>query len=384
MSVSILKPDCTWNVHVQSIILDVIAKLIDPDRRQVFWEILHRDLVTHQSPSALLDRFDRLGHSLDELEIIQELLKNYHVLAGDDGDEVLIPWLAFNIFPRLQETRDQLQTLETTIDMVSSKLTDFTQGLERTLASEDRHAKTGGCRNVQLRNLNAVLQEYKDAQIHGHDTNAPQSTSTTGGTSGSLNSDDRYKALTERIQALEEKVKEDQDRLEACPSNLVSTGSLKNARSQTMQDTVQKLPSGFEALSDASTSSTCTLTPASSVVNDPIEESNNTNHGDVAPVAPLNLRVFVHAKSYVVVNHDGMIFLDSPHCFLVKMHEDTPFKSLTDKLREDYGDMDLHRRSLPLRRISDRDTPASLKLGQNDKLMFANISNRVKTMDLTE
>ncbi|KAH0259692.1 hypothetical protein KCU91_g15069, partial [Aureobasidium melanogenum] len=315
------------------------------------------------------DTPNSLGLEENSLINIVELLKNY--TWEDAGDGVLVPWLAFDVFPQLQDSRDRFQTLETTIDMVSRRLSSFSQDLERELASEDPDARIGDHDNVQVQRLRAVLRQHTNAPVHDHDTDAPHSTSGTGGTSESLDMDDRYKALTERIKALEEK-----------PFVMVEE-SAGTARSQPMQGAAQEPPSEFAALSDASTSSTCTPTPASTVVNEPVRKSSNTSRDRVSTATILELRVFVHFDDIVTVEPDGIEYYETPYPMIIRMHRNAPFKSLIDKLRGKFGDHELRQQNDPLKCIFDSDTPDSLNLEKDDELIFALINDRVETMDLT-
>ncbi|KAG9523067.1 hypothetical protein KCV07_g2709, partial [Aureobasidium melanogenum] len=334
MAGGILKPGVYWNVRVQEKMIIVIAELIDPDRRQAFWQELKMVFMTYQSPSDLLEIFDRLAYPLDELKLIQELLKNY--TWEDDGDGVLIAWLAFDVFPQLQASRDRFQTLETTIGMVSRRLSSFRQELERALASDDPDARTGDYDKVG-----------------------------TGGTSVSLDMDDRYKALTERIKALEEKVQDNRDNMES-------------------HQPFSEPPLDFAAVSDGSIFSTCTLTPASTVVNETVGQSNDMGRADVVPTAPLELHIAVYLDVVHVVA-DRITHAGVSWPLLVRMHSNTPFKSLTDKLRQQYGRDHMYLRQMhsPLKCVFDSDTPASLNLTQDMELIYGPINGAVETIDLT-
>ncbi|KAG9561806.1 hypothetical protein KCU71_g8576, partial [Aureobasidium melanogenum] len=382
MAGGILKPGVYWNVRVQEKMIIVIAELIDPDRRQAFWQVLKMDLMTYQSPSDLLEIFDRLGYPLDELKLIQELLKNY--TWEDDDDGVLIPWLAFDVFPQLQASRDRFRTLETTIGMVSRRLSSFSQDLEMELASEDPDVETEDYDKMQAQCLRAVLRQHTDATAHDCDTNTSQSTSTTGGTPGSLDTNDRYKALTERIKALEEKVQDNRDNTRSHQPFVMVEGSAKTAHGQTMQSVAQEPPLDFAAVSDGSTFSTCTLTPASTVVNETVGQSNDMGRDDVVPTAPLELHIAVY-PDVVHVAADRITQAGVSWPSLVRMHSNTPFKSLTDKLRQQYGrdHMYLRQKHSPLKCVFDSDTPASLNLTQDMELIYGPINGAVETIDLT-
>ncbi|KAH0335931.1 hypothetical protein KCU81_g8827, partial [Aureobasidium melanogenum] len=166
-----------------------------------------------------------------------------------------------------------------------------------------------------------------------------------------------------------------------------------------MRDAIQETSSGFEALSDASASSTCTLTPASvsqpkeirenptkseqTVVNEPLGKSSNDDH--VRSVV-LELQIAVYYDLVHIVG-DGLRHPAFHHPLLVRTNSNTPFKVLKDKLRDRYyernGEMDLRLKQSPLKCLFGSDTPTSLELTEGVELMYARINGAVKTIDLT-
>lgn len=96
------------------------------------------------------------------------------------------------------------------------------------------------------------------------------------------------------------------------------------------------------------------------------------DHDDVAPAAPLELRVAVHLD-LVHANSDGITQHGVDRTVPVRMHSNTPFKSLKDKLHEiydgtpveRYGKMDLRQAHSPLQCIFDSDTPASVSISRS-------------------
>ena len=77
---------------------------------------------------------------------------------------------------------------------------------------------------------------------------------------------------------------------------------------------------------------------------------NNIRNGDEMLAAPLRLSITVHA----IDEHR----LQPTRSVLVRMHPNTPFKFLKDKLRVKYSDRELM--LSPLEYVFDSDTPASV------------------------
>jgi type II secretory pathway component PulJ len=239
-----------------------IAELIgDPERRAPFWGSIKQGPICQSLPE-FLQKFVQHGYQLNEFTIIQALLIN-PIRFQDDDREAIISWLIFDILPRLQESHARIQTLETTVNMLWRRLSDFIKDLAEALPLEHRHGDDANAAKLRLNFLSIVLQDCKDNLDRDRASDAPRSTSGTGGASGCLGIDRRYKALTDRIQALEKMVQENRDNMESHQSFVMVEESAKTAHGQIVESEVQEPPLQLEALSDAPTSSTCTLSPAS-------------------------------------------------------------------------------------------------------------------------
>ncbi|KAH0164121.1 hypothetical protein KCU67_g5286, partial [Aureobasidium melanogenum] len=267
--------------------------------------------------------------------------------------------------------------------MLSRRLSSFIKDLAETLPSGDRFANVSGYQKTQLNRLSTALQQHKEFPTQDHGMDDPKPTGDTESTSGCLGIDRRYKALTDRIQALEKMVQENRDNMESHQPFVMVEESAKTAHGPIVESEVQEPPLQFEPLSDASTYSTCTLTPASTVVNEPVGKSSNTGGDRVTTATTLDLRVLIHVDEIVAASSDSIDYDETPYTLVVRMHRNAPFKSLTDKLCENSGCHELRQKNSPLKCIFDSDTPASLNLKQDDELIFAITSDRLKTLDLT-
>ncbi|KAG9675257.1 hypothetical protein KCU99_g7909, partial [Aureobasidium melanogenum] len=382
MSRGFTKPGVYWDENIQETMTITIAELIgDPERRAPFWGPIKQGPICQSLPE-FLQKFVQHGYQLNEFTIIQALLIN-PIRFQDDDREAIISWLIFDILPRLQESHARIQTLETTVNMLWRRLSGFIKDLAEALPLEHRHGDDANAAKLRLNFLSIVLQHCKDNLDRDRASDAPRSTSGTGGASGCLGIDRRYKALTDRIQALEKMVQENRDNMESHQPFVMVEESAKTAHGQIVESEVQEPPLQFEALSDAPTSSTCTLSPASTVVNEPVGGSSNTGCDRVTTATTLDLRVLIHVDEIVAVSSDSIDYDETPYNLVVRMHRNAPFKSLTDKLCENSGCHELRQKNSPLKCIFDSDTPASLNLKQDDELIFAITSDRLKTLDLT-
>jgi hypothetical protein len=117
------------------------------------------------------------------------------------------------------------------------------------------------------------------------------------------------------------------------------------------------------------------------------------------PSTPLSLRIKVHTDD------DGHHRLNRPgstHSMIVRMYPNTPFKVLTDKLRERWSNRELMLSGHAMEYVFDSDTPASVsglltdvacfitntrydqfKLEQDDSLEFARVYFGAELLDLT-
>lgn len=175
---------------------------------------------------------------------------------GDDHSEIITPWLVFDILPRLQGSHSRIQALESTVNLLTSRLSSLIEDLARALPFEhDRFAPM----EARLNPLSVILQKHKDDLGCDHDMDAG-AISSTGNTSKRLGIDDRVKVLNESIQA-SKKVQENLVNMESNQPFLMVDEPAEIAYQQRMRTVIQKLPSGLA--SDDSSPSTCTLTPAS-------------------------------------------------------------------------------------------------------------------------
>jgi hypothetical protein len=81
-----------------------------------------------------------------------------------------------------------------------------------------------------------------------------------------------------------------------------------------------------------------------------------------AAATPLKLHVRVYNDA--MARHSQR--RGSAHSILVRVHPNTPFKNLTDKLRQKYGDHTMALDESPSFYIFDSDTPASVSASCQD------------------
>ncbi|KAG9656085.1 hypothetical protein KCU95_g15690, partial [Aureobasidium melanogenum] len=328
-----------------------------------------------------LQKVDQAGYTLDEFKMFQTMLAAYsNDLQPALG--VIAAWLVYDVLPRLQESHARSQALEGTVDLITKRFSAFVEDIS--VALPEAHGMPSLTVNqMRLNCLSTALQKHKEEVGCNDNKHASQPTKEPAEAFEDTDEGGRYTVLIKRIEALEKMVQENRDSMEAHRPFAMVEESAEIARNQTMQDAVQDPSLEFATLSDASTSSTCTLTPASTVVNEPVGESSNTGRDRVSTATTLELRVFIHVDEMVTATSNGVSYVISPCSLVVRMHLNTPFKLLTDKLREKYGDQELRQKDSPLKYIFDSDTPASLNLEQDDELIYADISDRVETIDLT-
>ncbi|KAG9958822.1 hypothetical protein KCU61_g8024, partial [Aureobasidium melanogenum] len=259
MSEASPKPGVYWKEHTKKSVITAVARLIgDPQRQASFWGSMKEHFTTCRNLPEFLQKFDQHGHHLDEFKVIQALLNRY----GDDDDDMINSWLIFDILPRLQESHARSQALESTVDIITKTFSAFIRDVSDALP-EAHGMPSITMHQARLNRLSTTLQKYREAFGCNNNNHTPQSSKRPGEAFEDSNEDDRCTVLTKRIEALEKIVQENRDNMEAHQPFVMVEESAETARSQTMQEAAQEPPSEFAALSDASTSSTCTLTPAS-------------------------------------------------------------------------------------------------------------------------
>jgi hypothetical protein len=102
------------------------------------------------------------------------------------------------------------------------------------------------------------------------------------------------------------------------------------------------------------------------MIDEPIAGSNDMGHDLGTSAGPLQLCVTVHT--------DGEIHrqerLGPTQRIIVKINPNTPFKILSDKLLEKWGDHELRLSELPCEYVFDSDTPASISKSSTDVGFF--------------
>lgn len=246
-------PEMYWNSSLQTIASPIIAELMrDPDRNDPIWSSIDS---SSKCLSDFLGQFDEAGHSLDDLRVLQGML------LDTDGDETLMPFVVYNILPRLQATRARVQSLETTVDLISRKFSAFAKDVFEALPEYHGYVLPSTSQ-TQLNRLSAAFRKHKDTMCYNNDKDEPDLVSRSDSASGRIGKDDDHKRLVERVRVLEEMVAQDRNQREFRRSITTAEESCA-ADAQQPEHTMQAHQPAFAALSDASESSICTLTPAS-------------------------------------------------------------------------------------------------------------------------
>lgn len=208
-----------------------------------------------------LEKLDKAGCTLNEFEMLQTVVKAHHNDLKP-AVEVILPWLVYVSLPRLQASHGRSQALEIAVDLLSSRFSAFVKEIADALPEVRAILPAGRISEARLNRLSVALQMYKEACSSNDNNYASQSIKELRRASENTNEDGCYTVLMKRIEVLEKKVQESRDSIESHQPFVMVEESAETARSQIMQDAAQEPSSGLETLSNASTSSTCTLTPA--------------------------------------------------------------------------------------------------------------------------
>jgi hypothetical protein len=404
MSTSYLNPE------VPTVVFGTIAKLInDPKRNHPVWNLVRGCPDTYHDLREILQKFNVAGFSLDEFTVLQTLMSENH------DDRVVISRLAYDTLPRLRETETRFRTLETTLDLISRSFFAFVKDFSEALPEEqDPMYLAEDSPQRRLDSLSAVLQKHKDTRCYDNKSGTLQPISKIANILGYLDMEDRCKVLTERVQALEEMVKENRHQMKP-PQTVTAPEESSVAGTQELERAMQAHQLTFAAVSDASESSTYAPTPASvsgtaqivilsqltisqTVVNESLQEPDSIEPVVEVAATPLKLHVRVYRDAMARHTHRR----GPAQSVLVRIHPDTPFKTLTDKLREKHGDRTMALDESPSIYIFGSDTPASvsvsppgvaksmtngrrdqLELNNNAKLIYATYLDGFETLEPT-
>lgn len=161
---------------------------------------------------------------------------------------------------RLWSTTFFLGCRRLAVDLISRKFSAFAKDVSDALPEFHGYALVSTSQ-AQLNLLSAAFRKHKDTMCY-NDKDEPELVSRSGPVSGCIGTDDHHKRLTERVHILEEMVAQDRNQRKFRQSITTAEESCA-ADIQQPEHTIQAHQPAFAALSDASESSICILTPAS-------------------------------------------------------------------------------------------------------------------------
>jgi hypothetical protein len=251
-------PEPYWNAEIQKNVSDAIARLInDSYRSQPVWNWMKKCPDTCRDLREFLQKFSAAGLPLDESEVLQALVTEKY------GDKVPM-WLIYDILSRLRETQTRFQSLETAVDLTSRRFSAFIKDVSEALPEyHGPSSATNDPLQERLNSLSATFLQHKSIRCYDTEKGRLQPTSKSGQSSGCLDTNDRYKMLVERVQALEETIRKNRKRTESHQSQATEEIYDDTRFQEHVRRAMQELQPSSVALSDTSRSSNCILTPAS-------------------------------------------------------------------------------------------------------------------------
>ncbi|THW72847.1 hypothetical protein D6D17_10680, partial [Aureobasidium pullulans] len=256
----------------------------------------------------------------------------------EESSEKFLLWLVSEFLPRSETSAERVDILDSSIRKLSGRISKLAEDRIWTSVPIDNQGCHVSDAEEGIRRLHIALTAQKRLLASEHD-------SENFNTNLKTCIEPCFKNLVSRVESLEQMVKENREGMQLYQP--VTQGEELAARIQALENKIKELQPPFSMLSDAAESSTCTLTPASTVVNDSNDDAG-FRHAEAATAAPIYLRVKVYTH------------LGSPSkSMLVKMYPYTPFRFLTDKLAEKFGDHQLSS-SHSGQSIFDSETPKSV------------------------
>ncbi|THZ81315.1 hypothetical protein D6C84_06701 [Aureobasidium pullulans] len=357
------KSSSWWTVECEEMANFAIISLVPEEQQRHLFDGLEKRPATSRSIQEYLQYTSSLGYHFDELQLFAAL---FEYCGTEDIRDKFLLWLLGEVLPRFQGSTEKLKTLESSVQKLSERTAKLVEDLSISATIDDGGFPVDA--QEGMRQLGATLVAQKHLFASEHD-------SETSNTDLQTCMEPCFKNLVSRVESLEQMVKENREGMELYQT--VTQGEELEARIQALENKMKELQPPFSMLSDASESSTCTLTPASTVVNDSNDDAG-FRHAEAAAEAPIHLRVGVYDSPPLSSNSSAR----SPQIIVVKMYPHTPFKSLTDKLVEKFGDHQLGL-SRTGQSIFDSETPTSLGLEDFAQLIHTSIPNGEQTIDLT-
>ncbi|THX09983.1 hypothetical protein D6D13_05722 [Aureobasidium pullulans] len=353
-----------WTVGYEVMVDVEIANSLPGEQRASFWNNLKGPPGTSRNLQEHLQCISSLGYEFDEPQLFQKVFDYWEV---EESSEKFLLWLVSEFLPRTKTSAERVDILDSSIRKLSGRISKLAEDRIWTSVPTDNqgchvsNAEEGMRRLcIALTAQKRLLASQDDAENFNRDLQ--------------ISMKPCFKNLVSRVISLEQMVKKNREGMELYQT--VTRGEELESRIQALENKIEELQPPFSILSDASESSTCTLTPASTVVNDSNDDAG-FRHAEAVTAAPVDL----HVEAY----DDGAAYLNDwrpTQKMLVRMYPHTPFKILIDKLVEKFGDHQLSFRGTR-KSIFVSDTPSSLGLGDSAQLIYTSIPNGEQTIDLT-
>ncbi|THY72505.1 hypothetical protein D6C93_10488, partial [Aureobasidium pullulans] len=306
------------------------------EQRASFWNNLKGPPGTSRNLQEHLQRISSLGYQFDEPQLFQKVFDYWGV---EESSEKFLLWLVSEFLSHSKTSAERVDILDSCIRKLSGRISKLAEDRKWTsvpINNQECHVSDA---EEGIRRLCNALTAQKRLLASQDDA-------------GNFDEEEPcFKNLVSRVKSLEQMVKENREGMELYQP--VTQGEELAARVQALENKIKELQPPFSMLSDAAESSTCTLTPASTVVNDSNNDVAGFRHAEAATAAPVDLHVEVY--------DDGAVYLNDwrpTQKMLVRMYPHTPFKILIDKLVEKYGDHQLSFRGTH-KSIFVSDTPSS-------------------------
>ncbi|THZ15651.1 hypothetical protein D6C89_09629 [Aureobasidium pullulans] len=349
-----------WTVGYEVLVDVAIANSLPEEQRASFWNNLKGPPGTSRNLQEHLQCISSLGYQFDEPQLFQKVFDYWGV---EESSEKFLLWLVSEFLSHSETSAERVDILDSSIRKLSGRISKLAERGIWTAVPTDNQGCHVTDAEAGIRRLCIALTAQK--RLLASQDNA-----------GNFDEEEPcFKNLVSRVESLEQMVKENREGMELYQP--VTQGEELAARVQALENKIKELQPPFSMLSDASESSTCTLTPASTVVNDSNDDVAGVRHAGAATAAPLRLRVAVYDSLPGCSNSASRL----TQKVLVKMYPHTPFRFLTDKLAEKFGDHQLSS-SHSGQSIFDSETPKSLGLGDSAELTYSNTVGS-KTIDLT-
>ncbi|THY66928.1 hypothetical protein D6C95_10498, partial [Aureobasidium pullulans] len=273
-----------WTVGYEVMVDVAIANSLPEEQRASFWNNLKGPPGTSGNLQEHLQCISSLGYQFDEPQLFQKVFDYWGV---EESSEKFLLWLVSEFLSHSKTSAERVDILDSSIRKLSGRISKLAEDRIWTAVPTDNQGCHVSDAEEGMRRLCIALTAQKRLLASQDDAE-------------NLDEEEPcFKNLVSRVESLEQMVKENREGMKLYQP--VTQGEELAARVQALENKIEELQPPLSIPSDAAESSTCTLTPASTVVNDSNDDVAGFRHVKWTTISPIHLRVTVPRSSIPIL-----------------------------------------------------------------------------------